>query len=62
VAGCGALGAGRGERACERDAMAVRCAAGGTRAEAEEFAVRMRESEMDLMFNVEAIKASTVWN
>ena len=34
----------------------------GTRAEAEEFAVRMRESEADLMFNVEAIKASAVWN
>jgi len=34
----------------------------GTRAEAEEFAVRMRESETDLMFNVEAIKASAVWN
>ena len=34
----------------------------GTRAEAEEFAVRMRESEVDLMFNVEAIKASAVWN
>jgi hypothetical protein len=34
----------------------------GTRAEAEAFAVRMRESEVDLMFNVEAIKASAVWN
>lgn len=34
----------------------------GTRAEAEEFAVRMRESGTDLMFNVEAIKASAVWN
>jgi hypothetical protein len=34
----------------------------GTRAEAEEFALRMRESEVDLMFNVEAIKASAVWN
>jgi hypothetical protein len=34
----------------------------GTRAEAEEFAVKMREMEPDQMFNVEAIKASAVWN
>jgi hypothetical protein len=34
----------------------------GTRAEAEEFAGRMREMEPDQMFNVEAIKASAVWN
>jgi hypothetical protein len=34
----------------------------GSRAEAEEFALRMREVEPDQMFNVEAIKASTVWN
>ena len=34
----------------------------GTQAEAEAFAMRMRESEPDQMFNVEAIKASTVWN
>jgi hypothetical protein len=34
----------------------------GTRAEAEEFALRMSEVEPDQMFNVEAIKASTVWN
>ena len=34
----------------------------GTRAEAEAFAERMRESEPDQMFNVEAIKASAVWN
>lgn len=34
----------------------------GTREEAEAFALRMRESEVDLMFNVEAIKASAVWN
>jgi hypothetical protein len=34
----------------------------GTREEAEAFATRMRESEPDQMFNVEAIKASAVWN
>jgi hypothetical protein len=34
----------------------------GTRAEAEEFAGKMREMEPDQMFNVEAIKASAVWN
>jgi hypothetical protein len=34
----------------------------GTRAEAEEFADRMREVEPDQMFSVEAIKASAVWN
>ena len=34
----------------------------GTKEEAEAFALRMRESEVDLMFNVEAIKASAVWN
>ncbi len=34
----------------------------GSREEAEHFAARMRESEPDQMFNVEAIKASTVWN
>jgi hypothetical protein len=34
----------------------------GTRAEAEAFAERMRASEPDQMFNVEAIKASAVWN
>jgi hypothetical protein len=34
----------------------------GTRAEAEEFAIRLRQSEPDQMFNVEAIKASAVWN
>ena len=34
----------------------------GTKAEAEEFALRMRESDVDLIFNVEAIKASAVWN
>ena len=33
-----------------------------TRAEADEFAMRMRESEPDQMFSVEAIKASAVWN
>ena len=33
-----------------------------TREEAEEFARTMRQSEPDQMFNVEAIKASTVWN
>lgn len=34
----------------------------GTRAEAEAFVERMRQSEPDHMFNVEAIKASAVWN
>jgi hypothetical protein len=34
----------------------------GTREEAEAFVEKMRESEPDQMFNVEAIKASTVWN
>ena len=34
----------------------------GTQAEAEAFAMRMRDSEPDQMFNVEAIKASAVWN
>ena len=34
----------------------------GTREEAEQFAAMMREVEPDQLFNVEAIKASTVWN
>ena len=34
----------------------------GTKAEAEEFVAKMREQEPDQMFDVEAIKASTVWN
>ena len=34
----------------------------GTREEAEEFARKMRSSEPDQMFSVEAIKASAVWN
>jgi hypothetical protein len=34
----------------------------GTQAEAEEFAAKMREVEPDQMFNVEGIKAATVWN
>ncbi len=34
----------------------------GTREEAEGFAERMRSHEPDQMFNVEAIKASAVWN
>lgn len=34
----------------------------GTRAEAEAFAEKMREMEPDQMFDVEAIKASAVWN
>jgi hypothetical protein len=33
-----------------------------SRAEAEAFVVWMRQREPDQMFNVEAIKASTVWN
>jgi len=34
----------------------------GSRDEAEQFAAKMRESEPDQMFSVEAIKASAVWN
>lgn len=34
----------------------------GSQAEAEQFAQKMREVEPDQTFNVEAIKASTVWN
>jgi hypothetical protein len=34
----------------------------GTREEAEAFVEKMREMEPDQMFNVEAIKASAVWN
>ena len=34
----------------------------GTREEAEQFAAKMREVEPDQLFNVEAIKASAVWN
>lgn len=34
----------------------------GTQEEAEEFVRRMQSAEPDQMFNVEAIKASTVWN
>jgi hypothetical protein len=34
----------------------------GTREEAEEFVAHMQQAEPDQMFNVEAIKASTVWN
>ena len=34
----------------------------GTREEAEQFAQKMQQAEPDQMFNVEAIKASTVWN
>jgi hypothetical protein len=34
----------------------------GTREEAEAFVEKMRRVEPDQMFNVEAIKASTVWN
>lgn len=33
-----------------------------TREEAEEFVARMQQVEPDQVFNVEAIKASTVWN
>ena len=33
-----------------------------TREEAEAFVVKMQEVEPDQMFNVAAIKASTVWN
>jgi hypothetical protein len=34
----------------------------GTREEAEAFVLKMQQAEPDQMFNVEAIKASTVWN
>jgi hypothetical protein len=34
----------------------------GSREEAEQFALRMRKAEPDQMFNVEAIKASQIWN
>jgi hypothetical protein len=34
----------------------------GSREEAEQFAMKMREAEPDQMFDVEAIRASTVWN
>jgi hypothetical protein len=34
----------------------------GTREEAESFAAKMREVEPDQSFNVEAIKANTIWN
>jgi hypothetical protein len=34
----------------------------GTREEAEAFVAKMQEVEPDHMFNVAAIKASTVWN
>jgi hypothetical protein len=34
----------------------------GTREEADAFVMKMREMEPDHMFNVEAIKASAVWN
>jgi len=34
----------------------------GTREEAEQFVSKMRETDPDQMFNVEAIKASAVWN
>ncbi len=34
----------------------------GTQAEAEAFALQMREHEPDQMLSVEAIRASTVWN
>ncbi len=34
----------------------------GTREEAEAFVQKMREVEPDQMFNVEAIRASAVWN
>ncbi len=33
-----------------------------TREQAEAFAMKMRQMEPDQMFNVEAIKASAVWN
>jgi hypothetical protein len=33
-----------------------------TREQAEEFVTRMQQAEPDQVFNVEAIKASTVWN
>jgi hypothetical protein len=34
----------------------------GTREEAEAFVSKMQQAEPDQMFNVAAIKASTVWN
>jgi hypothetical protein len=34
----------------------------GSQAEAEQFVARMQQNEPDQMFNVEAIKASTMWN
>jgi hypothetical protein len=34
----------------------------GTKEEAEQFVSRMKQVEPDQMFNVEAIKTSTVWN
>ena len=34
----------------------------GTQAEAEEFVQKMQRAEPDQMFNVESIKASSVWN
>ena len=34
----------------------------GSRAEAEEFARKMRDAEPDQMFSVDSIMASTVWN
>ena len=34
----------------------------GTKEEADQFVARMKQSEPDQMFNVEAIKTSTVWN
>jgi len=34
----------------------------GSRAEAEEFARRMRDAEPDQMFSVDSIMANTVWN
>ena len=49
---CDALRAGR---LYQRSAFA-------TREEAEAFAERVRAAEPDQMFNVEAIKASAVWN
>jgi hypothetical protein len=34
----------------------------GTKEEAEQFVTRMQQTEPDQMFNVEAIKTSTMWN
>jgi len=34
----------------------------GTRAEAEDFAQKMKRVEPDQMFDVESIKASSIWN